>query len=86
MIENIAQVLQLGLSGVLAVAVVALWQETRRLRQEQRDDNLRWQQILLEMLQEGRDDRKALAARVGVELPESSARLKVLREGVDRRS
>lgn len=86
MIENIAQVLQLGLSGVLAVAVVALWQETRRLRQEQRDDNLRWQQILLEMLQEGRDDRKALASRIGVELPESSTRLKVLREGTDKRS
>jgi hypothetical protein len=86
MIENIAQVLQLGLSGVLAVAVVALWQETRRLRQEQRDDSLRWQQILLEMLQEGREDRKALAERIGVELPESSARLKVLREGTDKRS
>lgn len=86
MIENIAQVLQLGLSGVLAVAVVALWQETRRLRQEQREDSLRWQQVLLEMLQEGREDRKALAARIGAELPESSVRLKILREGTDKRS
>lgn len=71
MIEGIAEVLQLGLSGVLAVAVVALWQETRQLRKEQREDAIRWQEILLDMLEQGREDRRAIARQVGVELPES---------------
>lgn len=82
MIQDVTQILQLGLSGVLAVAVVALWQETRRLRQEQRDDNLRWQQILLEMIEQGREDRRAIASSVGAELPESRTDLKTLRDKV----
>lgn len=86
MIENIAQILQLGLSGVLAVAVVALWQETRQLRQEQREDMIRWQEILLDMLEQGREDRKALAARLNVDLPESRTDLNVLRQKVNGKS
>lgn len=83
MIEGIAEVLQLGLSGVLAVAVVALWQETRQLRKEQREDAIRWQEILLDMLEQGREDRKALAAQIGANLPESHTDLKVLRQKVN---
>jgi type II secretory pathway pseudopilin PulG len=68
-VENIAQVLQLGLSGVLAAGIVALWQEFKQQRKEQREDQQRFQQILLQLLEAGIEDRQELARAVGADIP-----------------
>lgn len=65
---DIAQVLQLGVSGVLAVGIVALWNEFKQLRKEQREDSQAWQAQLVALLQQGREDRKAIGQAVGADL------------------
>lgn len=66
---DIAQILQLGVSGVLAVGIVALWTEFKQLRKEQREDSQAWQAQLIELLQQGRADRQAIAQAVGADVP-----------------
>jgi len=70
---DIAQVLQLGVSGVLAVGIVALWTEFKQLRKEQREDSQAWQAQLIALLQQGRADRQAIANAVGAEVPSSAS-------------
>lgn len=66
---DIGQILQLGVSGVLAAGIVALWREFQQLRKEQREDSQKWQETLLTLLREGRADRKAIAQSVGADVP-----------------